>query len=82
MPSCKGFLSFLFLSLEEAATAEIMDEEVAAENVGSHEADVPVPIASTNKSGRKTRYAKCVDSHTHICFFIACSDIVYIREHS
>ena len=68
---------------EEAATADIMDEEIAAENFGSDEADVPVPIVSTNKSGRKTRYARCVDSHTHVCFFIACSDdIVYIRAHS
>ena len=30
-----------------------MDEEIAAEIVGSDEADVPIPIASTNKSGRK-----------------------------
>jgi hypothetical protein len=60
-----------------------MDEEIAAEIVGSDEADVPVPIASTNKSRRQTRYAKCVDSHTHVCSFIACSDdIVYIRAHS
>ena len=42
------------LAREEAATAEIMDEEIAAENVRSNEADVPVPIASTNKFGRKT----------------------------
>ncbi len=70
------------LAREEAATAEIMDEEIAAEIVGSHEADVPVPIASANKSGRKATYSKCGDSHTHVCFFIACSDIVYIRAHS
>jgi len=71
------------LTREETFTAYIMDKEIAAEIVGSDEADVPVPIASTNKSGRKTRYAKCVDSHTQVCFFIACSyDIVYIRTHS
>jgi hypothetical protein len=70
------------LAREEAATAKIMDEEIAAKIVGSHEADVPVPIASTNKSGRKARYSKCVDSHTHVCVFIACSNIVYIRAHS
>ncbi len=65
------------LAREEAATADIMDEEIAAEIVGSDEAAVPVPIASTNKSGCKTRYAKCVDSHTHVCFFIACSDDIF-----
>jgi hypothetical protein len=70
------------LAREEAAAAEIIDEEMAAEIVGSDEADVPIPIASTTKSGLKARYSKCVDSHTHVCFFIACSDIVYIRAHS
>jgi hypothetical protein len=71
------------LAREEAATADIIDEEIAAKIFGSDEAAVPVPIASTNKSGRKTRYAKCVDFHTHVCFFIACSDdIVYKRAHS
>ena len=70
------------LAREEATTSEIMDEEIAAKIVGSDEADVAVPIASTNKSRRKARYSKCVDSHTHVCLFIACSDIVYIRAHS
>jgi hypothetical protein len=69
------------LAREEAATAKIMDPEIAAEIVGSDEADVPVPIASTNKPGRKTRYVKFVDSHTHVCFFIECSYIVYIYVH-
>ena len=38
------------LPREETTTADITGEEIAAEIVGSDESDVPVPLASTNKS--------------------------------
>ena len=68
------------LAHDEVATAEIM-KEMAAQSVGSGEANVAEPIVCSKKTQRKARYANFVNSHAHIQLFIARCDIVYVQIH-
>ena len=66
------------LAREELATTEIM-EEMAAQDIGSSEADVAELVVCTKKTQRKARYANCVHPHAYTFLFAASSDIVDVH---